>query len=410
MLDIEGFSFRFSNNNCYFSLNGIDYGSAPLVNGLDLLNCGHIILNVQSKKLKLSNRENPTYLWHCRLGHANEKRIARLRKLDFLTPFDFESYGDCEACLKGKMINKPFSGKGVRAKEVLELIHNDVCGPFPTLARGQFGYFITFTDDFSRYGYVYLMRHKSESFEKFKEFKAEVEKLLGKSIKTLRSDRGGEYLSHEFTDYLKLHGILSQWTPPGTPQMNGVSERRNRTLLDMVRSMMSFASLPTFLWGYALQTSIYILNRIPSKSVEKTPYELWLGKVPTFSHIRTWGCPAYVKKMLTDKLESKGEKGYFVGYPKETRGYYFYLPERQTVVVSRQARFLEEDFIFKEQGHKSIELEEIQEPQLDMDTDRLSKQHDKESVGAFSHSDGGSLSHSDPLSASGSVIGARLLR
>ena len=114
--------------------------------------------------------------------------------------------------------------------------------------------------------------------------------------------------------------------------------------------------------------------------------------------------------MLTDKLESKGEKGYFVGYPKETRGYYFYLPERQTVVVSRQAKFLEKDFVFKEQGHKSIELEEIQEPQLDMDTDRLSKQHDKESVGAFNHSDGGSLSHSDPLSASGSVIGVRLPR
>ena len=95
-----------------FSLNDDVYGSAPLVNGLYLLNCGHSILNIQNKKLKLSNHENPTYLWHCRLGHANEKRIARLRKLDFLTTFDFESYGNCEACLKGKMINKPFSGKG----------------------------------------------------------------------------------------------------------------------------------------------------------------------------------------------------------------------------------------------------------------------------------------------------------
>ena len=86
---------------------------------------------------------------------------------------------------------------------------------------------------------MYLMRHKSQAFEKFKEYKNEVEKQTGKSIKALRSDRGGEYLSQEFTSYLKDNGIVSQWTPPYTPQHNGVSERRNRTLLDMVRSMMS---------------------------------------------------------------------------------------------------------------------------------------------------------------------------
>ena len=99
-----------------------------------------------------------------------------------------------------------------------------------THARGSYLYFVTFIDDYSKYGYVYLMKYKSETFEKFKEFKAEVEKQLGKSIKTLRSDRGGEYLSQEFQSYLRDNGILSQWTPPYTPQHNGVSERRNRTV------------------------------------------------------------------------------------------------------------------------------------------------------------------------------------
>ena len=93
-------------------------------------------------------------------------------------------------------------------------------------ARGGFSYFITFIDDYSRYGYVYLMRYKSEAFEKFKDFRAEVEKQLGKNIKSLRSDRGGEYLSDKFQNYLKENGIVSQWTPPGTPQHKGVSERR----------------------------------------------------------------------------------------------------------------------------------------------------------------------------------------
>ena len=103
-----------------------------------------------------------------------------------------------------------------------------------TTVRGGYQYFVTFTDDLSRYGYIYLMRHKSETFEKFKEFQNEVENQLGKTIKLLRSDRGGEYLSQEFDDHLKSRGIVPQLTPPGTPQRNGMSERRNHTLLDMV--------------------------------------------------------------------------------------------------------------------------------------------------------------------------------
>ncbi|KAL4277814.1 hypothetical protein GQ457_03G017540 [Hibiscus cannabinus] len=111
----------------------------------------------------------------------------------------------------------PFSGKGERASDLLGLIHSDVCGPMNTQARGGYQYFITFTDDFSRYGYIYLMRHKFEALEKFKEFKNEVQNQHGKSIKALRSDRGGEYLSQDFDELLKECGIVSQLTPPCTP-------------------------------------------------------------------------------------------------------------------------------------------------------------------------------------------------
>ena len=91
----------------------------------------------------------------------------------------------------------------------IKLIHSNVCGPMSVTARGGFSYFITFIDDHSRYRYVYLIRYKSEAFEKFKDFKAEVENQLNKSIKSLRSDRGGEYLSNEFQDYLRENGIVS---------------------------------------------------------------------------------------------------------------------------------------------------------------------------------------------------------
>ena len=102
-----------------------------------------------------------------------------------------------------------------------------------------------------------------------------MENHRNKKIKFLRSDRGGEYLSYEFGLHLKECGIVSQLTPPGTPQRNGVPERHNRTLLEMVRSMMSLTDSPLSFWGYALETATFTLNRAPSKSVEMTPYELW---------------------------------------------------------------------------------------------------------------------------------------
>ena len=193
-LDKIGFNFIIKNKCCSIYMDDIFCANAYMSNGLYVLDLEMPIYNINTKRFK-PNEMNPTYLWHCRLGHINENRISRLHKDGFLDSFDYESYGTCESCLLGKMTKAPFTGKGERAGDLLGLIHTDVCGPLNTLARGGFQYFITFTNDFSRYGFVYLMKHKSESFEKFKEFKNEVQNQLGKSIKILRSDRGGEYLS-----------------------------------------------------------------------------------------------------------------------------------------------------------------------------------------------------------------------
>ncbi|KAK8635004.1 hypothetical protein V6N13_022882 [Hibiscus sabdariffa] len=240
-----------------------------------------------------------------------------------------------------------------------------------TQARGGYQYFITFTDDFSRYGYIYLMRHKSEALEKFKEFKNEVQNQHGKSIKALRSDRGGEYLSQDFDELLKECGIVSQLTPPGTPQWNGVSERRNRTLLDMVRSMMSHTDLPTSFWGYALETAVFTLNRVPSKSVQKTPHEMWTGRRPNMSFMKIWGCKAYVKHQMSTKLEPKSEKCTFVGYPKETKGYYFYNENK--VFVARTGVFLEKEFLMNSGKGRNIELEEVQQQVIEPEVEHISQ-------------------------------------
>ena len=141
------------------------------------------------------DRNNLTYQWHLRLGHIGLDRIKRLVRDGPLQSLQVDDMPTCESCLEGKMTKRSFNSKGNRAVECLELVHSDVCGPFNIQARGGYEYFVTFTDDHSRFGHVYLMRHKSETFDKFKEYRALVEKQLGKVIKTLRSDRGGEYLS-----------------------------------------------------------------------------------------------------------------------------------------------------------------------------------------------------------------------
>ncbi|KAJ9558659.1 hypothetical protein OSB04_013273 [Centaurea solstitialis] len=139
--------------------------------------------------------------------------------------------------------------------------------------------------------------------------------------------------------------------------MNGVSERRNRTLLDMVRSMMCHSTLPISFRGHALETAAHILNRAPTKSVEKTPYELWKGKKPNISFLRIWGCEVYVKRPTSEKLKPKSDKCFFVGYPRTTVGYYLYNPEENKVFVARNGKFLEEKFLMSGNTRKDVDLQ-----------------------------------------------------
>ena len=196
-----GYSFKLENNCCSIYMNKTFYSHTLEINGL--LNLDRVdthIHNIDAKRCKVDN-DSATYQWHCHLGHIGVKRMKKLHANGILKSLDYESFDTCEPCLMGKMNKTPFSGTMERATELLEIIHTDVCGPMKIEARGGYHYFLTFTDDLSRYGYMYLMKHKSETFEKFKEFQSEVENHRNKKIKFLQSDRGGEYLSHEFASF-----------------------------------------------------------------------------------------------------------------------------------------------------------------------------------------------------------------
>ncbi|KAJ9553892.1 hypothetical protein OSB04_017937 [Centaurea solstitialis] len=334
------------------------------------------------------------------------KMIKNVLSFDLLLDqgtFDFKPFSNCESCLSGKMTKHPFNKDNERANDLLEIIHTDVCGPFSHGARGGYWYFITFTDDFSRYGYVYLIRHKSETFEKFKEFQSEVQNQLDRKIKFLRSDCGGEYLSLEFDSHLRECGIVSQLTPPYTPQMNGVSERRNRTLLDMVRSMMCRSTLPVSFWGHALETAANILNKVPTKSVEKTPYELWTGKKPKLSFLKIWGCEVYVKRTTSEKLKPKSDKCIFVGYPKNSMGYYFYKPSENKIVEEDTPVPIVEPVIQQDNVETQPETaEEVQTQDLRRST-RIRQEPDRY-LGFLVSQDGGNLN--EPTSYREAVSGS----
>ncbi|GJU56661.1 retrotransposon protein, putative, ty1-copia subclass [Tanacetum coccineum] len=338
----DGFINRFVNNTIQVSRNNMVYFSAILKDDIfeiDLSNSyanESSIYTISNKRAKLDL--DSALLWHCRLKHISKKRVEKLQHDGLLNSTDLRAFEKCVPCMSGKMTRKHYT-------------HQVDNGPKTYLTITQ-------------RCYVYLLKHKHEVFETFKVFQKEVEKSIGKILKSLRSDRRGEYMSQEFLDHLKEHGIIAHRTPPYTPQHNGVSERRNRTLLDMVRSMMSQTTLPKSFWDYALETAARILNMVPTKKVEKTPYEVWHGQAPKLSYLKVWGCEALVKRdTLTkpDKLEPRSIKCIFVGYPKETMGYSFYYPPENKVLVARNAEFLENSLITQKVSGSLEDLEIIQE-------------------------------------------------
>nr|GEU54043.1 hypothetical protein [Tanacetum cinerariifolium] len=361
----NGFINRFMNNTIQVSRNNMVCFSAILRDGIFEIDLSNSYTNecsiyaVSNKRAKLDLES--ALLWHCLLGHISKKHIEKLQHDGLLNSADLKAFEKCVSCMSGKMARKPCTHQVERAKDLLGLIHTAACGPFKIMSRQGANYFITFTEDFNRYGYIYLLKNKHEVFETFKVFQKEVENQLGKTIKALRSNRGGECMSQEFLDHLKDHDIIAHRTPPYTPQHNGVSERRNRTLLDMVTSMMSQTTLPKSFWDYALETATRILNMVPTKK----------------------GCEALVKRdTLTkpDKLEPRSSKCIFIGYPKETIGYSFYYPLKNKVLVAQNAKFLENSLITQEVSGslEDLEIVHMEDTYLSIDTRLNHKKDDRE--------------------------------
>ncbi|GAA0153042.1 transmembrane signal receptor [Lithospermum erythrorhizon] len=212
-------------------------------------------------------------LWHQRYGHLNFKGLKTLKDKQMVTGLPSFKTQDitCADCFNGKQTKQAQPKQtSWRASKVLELVHSDICGPISPESKSGKHCFLTFIDDF-------------------------IERESEQTIKCLRTDRGGEYLFNDFIDYCKQQGIKRQLTTTFTPQQNGVAERRNRIIMNMVRSLLSAKQMPKYLWSEAVVWSTYVLNRCPTITVKgKTPHEAWSGRKPDVDHLKVWGCLAHM--------------------------------------------------------------------------------------------------------------------
>ncbi len=284
--------------------------------------------------------------WHERLGHLNMASLKELDPMvDGMNLKEVSLHHVCEGCIEGKHQRTPFPKDGAtRASQLLEIVHNHVCGPMRTTLHGGARYFLTFIDNFSRKTHVYFLKAKREVFEKFKQYKGLVENKIRHKIKVLRSNNGREYVSKKFDAFLAECGIQRQTSAPYSPQQNGVAEHANRTIMECAKSMILAQGLDIEFWGEAVNTTMYIKNRCPTKVLNsKTPQEAWSGRKHDVFHLRVFGCKtfAHVPDEKRTKLESKSMPCVFLGYYEGTKAYRLMCVETKKIIKSRNVVFIE---------------------------------------------------------------------
>lgn len=208
-------------------------------------------------------------LWHERYAHQHVAHVKQQLKKNNIEFSDGEFV--CEACIYGKQRRKSFKSSASKTSFCGELIHTDLCGPFSNVSFGGSKYFLLFKDDFSHYRTVYFIKSKDEVYEKMVEFVRTIKNIFGISVKTIRSDNGGEYVSKRLELFLAREGIKCEKTCPYTPEQNGSSERENRTIVEAARTMIKAKNLQKQLWAEAVNTAVFVLNRSGTSTVKEKP-------------------------------------------------------------------------------------------------------------------------------------------
>ena len=306
LLSKKGFKLVFVSDNFILTKNGMYVGKGYMRNGLFKMNIMTIvppIKNINKNSTSSAYMLESSNVWHGRLGHVNYDTLRRLINMECLPNYKIYPNHKCEICVESKLTRTSFQSIE-RSSEPLESIYSDICDLKFIQTRGGKKYFLTLIDDCTRYCYVYLLRSKDEALEMFQHFKNEVENQLDRKIKVIRSDRGGEYEAPF-----------------------GVAERKNITLKEMINALLLSSGLPQNLWGEAILSANYILNRILHKKTNKSPYELWKGRRPSYKYLKVWGCLAKVAVPIPKKVKigPKTVDCVFIGYAHNSSAYRFLI-------------------------------------------------------------------------------------
>ncbi|HEY5813547.1 MAG TPA: reverse transcriptase domain-containing protein [Terrimicrobiaceae bacterium] len=282
-------------------------------------------------------------LWHRRLGHIGEEKMKLLQTtVTGVTDLAAGPQERCETCAISKSVRTTNKETPERAVKRLQRVYTDFWGPFATPTPSGAKYMLTFTDDFTRKSWIYLVKARTELYGKFREWQTEVERQSIEKLQAIRCDNAREYRALA-VDLKQRNGVLVEFTTPYTPEQNGVAERLNRTLTTKIRAMLSGAEIPTELWGEAAYTACYLHNRTARHYGDKvvTPEEIWTGKKPDLAHLKVFGCVAYAQlaKEQRGKLDATSIRGIFVGYTPTVRQYRVYNPETKTVERHSTVRF-----------------------------------------------------------------------
>ncbi|KAJ6861975.1 retrovirus-related pol polyprotein from transposon RE2 [Populus alba x Populus x berolinensis] len=295
--------------------------------------------------LAFSSIKTTSTNWHHRLGHPALpilQHILSNYQLEFSSPIPNEF--SCNACLCNKSHKLPFSTSTLVSTKPLQVIFSDVWTSPVTSSTG-FKYYVIFVDHFTKYLWFYPLTRKSEVLDVFQRYKSIVENYFNQRIVTLYSDNGGEYSA--LKAFLSNAGITHLTTPPHTPELNGYSERRHRHIVETGLTLLTHASLPFSFWPQAFSTAVYLINRMPTKTLQfSSPFELIFNTAPNYSKLKSFGCLCYpwLRPYSSHKLEPKSKPCVFMGYSLSQSAYLCFDPKTSKTYASRHVKFVESIF------------------------------------------------------------------
>ncbi|KAJ9557457.1 hypothetical protein OSB04_012071 [Centaurea solstitialis] len=290
------------------------------------------------------------WLWHKRLSHLNFKTLNQLcinNLVIGLPDFRYTKESLCSACEKGKQTRASFKSKQISSiSSPLQLLHMDLFGPVNVQSIGGKKYTLVIVDEYSRYTWVFFLRAKSDAPEEIILFVRKMERLNNLTVRSIRSDHGTEFKNSTLESFFEQKGISQNFSSVRTPQQNGVAERRNRTLIEAARSMLSEANLATQFWAEAVNTACYTQNRsLIVKRFRRTAYELFRNRKPSIEHLHIFGCVCYIlnNKDNLGKFDSKSDDGIFLGYSSISKTYRVFNKRRQTIEETIHVKFDESE-------------------------------------------------------------------